>query len=107
LVEGYSFRLLVLLCPSNIVGMVASVMNVTVVVEVGLLISAAELGDPVLVSRVEHPAATVAYFKQVFLYHNNLQRTLFVVYYTHLPTHVGATSGVGVPLIEWRGRGVR
>jgi hypothetical protein len=35
----------------------------------------------VLISRVEHPSTTVAYLKQVFLYHDNLQRTLFVVYY--------------------------
>jgi hypothetical protein len=30
----------------------------------------------VLVSRVEHPATTVTYLEQVFLYHDNLQRTL-------------------------------
>ena len=79
--KGTLFRLLVLLRPHDIVGMVASVVLITGIVEVGLLLPAAELGDPVLISRVEHPSTTVAYLKQVFLYHDNLQRTLFVVYY--------------------------
>jgi hypothetical protein len=74
LVEGYLFRPLVLLCPSDVVGMVSTIVLVALVVEVDLLISAPKEGNPVLISRVERPATAVAYLKKSF--HNFLQRTL-------------------------------
>ena len=70
LVEGYLFRPLVLLCPSDVVGMVPTIVLVALVVEVDLLISAPKEGNPVLICRGEHAPTSMTDLKDWTSFHN-------------------------------------